>query len=214
MKKILPALFIFCISYNYAFSQQDTVNNKVNFIVKTDILYSAIGLGLIISHTGNLATASLTFETCFKEKHSLQLTALFGYYDTGKNRKGFFPTIRQQDKAYQIIPEYKRFFHAEKNYAGSYYGAYLKFTNYTWRYEYFNDAGAQNETNHAEWNMIGGGLILGYQNYIHKRLLFDFISGLGYNHQIKNTIYEASETSSIFSSMLDLRFAFNIGYRF
>src|ERR1043165_9827558 len=136
MRLFILLLALFTSLTQYSFSQNDTTAKKVNFILKTDLFFPVIGIAVVASGSGYLKSASLTFETCFKQKHSLQITACYYYFDYENSHPRGFESIRVQDKSFQIIPEYKIFLHEEKNHSGGYYGANLKFINYTYSNEY------------------------------------------------------------------------------
>ncbi len=63
---------------------------------------------------------------------------------------------------------------------------------------------------------FGEGLILGYQNYIKKRIVIDFIVGLGNNQVISTKVIRAENIDLDLpkGSSLDGILALNIGYRF
>jgi len=71
---------------------------------------------------------------------------------------------------------------------------------------------------YLEYNQIimGGGLICGYQNYIKKHLVIDFLVGLGAQHITNTNIVKAVNIGLDNQKQVipDMRLALNIGYRF
>ena len=63
---------------------------------------------------------------------------------------------------------------------------------------------------------IGGGAIIGYQNYIKKRFVIDFIAGYGVRHitdtEIIKSVNIGLDTQK--QTVPDIRLGLNIGYKF
>ena len=160
--KIKSALLSFIVSMvlysNLIYSQQDSLNKKAAFILKADILLPLFAF----PDDKYYNIKSLTTEICFAGRHSIQLTALF-YKDL------------PEQKMYQIIPEYKYFLNKKKQYYGYYCGAFFNYVNWTFypRKDYPNTTEIEID------DIIGGGVIAGYQRYFFKRLTLDFLIGIG-----------------------------------
>src|ERR1017187_3688629 len=148
---------------NSIYSQQDTTKGKVEFIVKADVLmpfYMLTYSDFYLPRFKGNNMESLTFETCFANRHSIQITD-FIFNEGGHNYLN------------QIIPEYKYFLNKYNPFNGFYCGATLKYL-YA---KSTNDGGPPYETE-IDYG-IGEGVIIGYQRTCFKHLVIDFLIGVG-----------------------------------
>lgn len=197
MKNCCLLLTVMFLAVSDGFTQTDSIEKKNLFVIKTDILLPSI---LLIQHNKLFA---LTFEFGFKTRHSIQLTGLHGIV---KNDGSYNKYYKQY-----LIQDYKFFLKKEKSYTGFYVGAYCD--------QIFEHVISDNDPNYQieyKTTSIGGGALIGYQNYFRKRISFDFLFGFGKSYVIDKQIIRLLGVNSvlIFDSWPDLLLAFNIGYRF
>lgn len=190
--QILTILFTSLLS----FSQSDSTKSKTIFSLKTDILIPAIYL------LNNGQLASLTFEYGFNNSFSFQLTGMYSKSST--------PTYEKISERY-IIEDFKFFTQNNKpSFSGLYIGAYSDQI-----FEYAFGHPTANEYIEYKRNILGIGPILGYQNYFRNRLVFDIIFGIGNSFEIYRKIMrEENVNLALIHIPIDIRLAFNIGYRF
>lgn len=198
MKRIIFIFLISTILLTSKIFAQDTLSKKNIVIIKTDIAMPVIGLAT------NFKAGSLTLELGLKHRHSIQLTGLI----TSMVSTEF------QHKTIQIIPAYKYFLSKKRACTGIYSGLYLKGSQYT----SINDHRHFSENYYLEYkqNTLGGGLLLGYQNYIMKRMVVDFLVGFGARQAVNTTIIKSENISlgDIKNTYADGIIAMNIGYKF
>lgn len=163
-----------------AHAQADTSAKKNMFVIKTDFLLPVIGQ--LYDNT----IFSLTLEKGFKTRHSFQLTGLFSNLKTSSGSS--FTNF--------IFEDYKFFWRKEKSFTGFYSGINGQ--------EIFE--GGKNGSNNTR---IGGGLIIGYQNYIRRKLTIDALFGLTWGYLVQKTGNSILRTVNPYG-----RAAINIGYRF
>jgi len=178
---------------------KDTLSKKTFFIIKTDIGQP------IISHYfyQYQKVGSLTLEVCLKRRHSVQV---IGY---GSEIK--FSEYRHN--SFQIIPVYKYFLSKKNPYTGFYTGAYIKGDRLN---EIINRGSGIGYLEYNEYS-LGGGLVIGYQNYIMKRIVVDVIFGCGVRQDLKIEVIRTDNMSLNQSGMkqplLDGILALNVGYK-
>jgi len=212
MRKTALVICLLAVS-NCIFSQQDTTTKKINFIVKADVFLPVLGF-IDQRHYG-----SITFETCFKKRHSIQLTGIIGILKNENSRTfgtGESDLWQRKEIRFQFIPEYKYFLKNKKDYKGFYCGAYFKYT-----YFYLEATDIANydpvySRTELKQHWLGAGPIIGYQNYIRKNLVIDILAGFGYRYVISNNVIMkvGKDLNSSKLSSPDLRLAINIGYKF
>jgi len=202
---LIFALFLFA----KLFSQVNTLK-KTNsaFVLKTDILSP------IIFNISDyiLPNFSITCEKFIKKRHSIQLTGLYAWFDKKSGYKG-----QTKGQIFEIIPDYKFYLSRKKMQKGFYIGAYAKYIrNHTideeqGPYPY----SPMMYLEYIEHETAFGGLT-GYQFYIKKRLVIDFLLGFGRAQLYKVDIIkkEHIQFSDDYSGYLDAQFAINIGYKF
>ncbi len=179
-------------------AQQDTTKGKMIFIIKTDILLPPLAILSNLSNLNNKYNSyigSLTFETGFTKRHSIQLTGLL------------LTNPNQYDLL--IIPEYKYFLSNKNPYSGFYCGAFLNYIQLKDSRENGSPRYLFVEKDYG----IGEGAIVGYQRYFFKRLVIDFLIGIGEDqiiHRSRN-YYDPYNGGNNFIAW---RAALNIGYKF
>ena len=195
-------------SGNEVYSQQDSLNKKITYIIKTDLFFPVISFMARQTDNINQYGQSLTFETGFNQRQSFQIT-------------GLLMSFKGHENSWQVIPEYKFFFSKKQSYKGFYCSAYLKYITNKITYSKpgpFLYCGTgltypiveppyipvQFEHGFAE------GINLGYQTYYSKHLVIDFLIGFGKSQIKLSTINSLSPSDAAFSD----RFALNLGYKF
>jgi len=201
-----------------AFAQTtDSTKKQLGLVVKTDILLPAITLA-----KSRTAEFSLTVEKLIKKRHSIQLT--FIYFNNYIRTRSYIipPSGIEIDKtttnSIAIIPEYKFFVSKKKNHTGYYigisaaYGLQLYRETYTANIpagvSYYNGVGPATLSNYRKDNdqFYAFGIINGFQYYLYKCLVLDFVAGAG-NAADFNQSFRAS-------SQFVWRLGLNIGYKF
>jgi len=208
--KRYTSLILFLFLALSSFSQSDSTSKKIYFVVKTDLFLPTVGL------INGFKEASLTFETCFKQRHSIQLTGLFFDYDNE-----YIPSHPEyhhnKQNTYQLIPEYKYFIH-KKNYSRLYIGIYAKYINHYKLLEDNISGIPYSSYSYVEiiQNSIAGGALVGYQINCNKRIILDFLVGLGYRKAYNTKIIKLVNVGigELETSYPDARIAINLGFRF
>ncbi len=184
---VLISVFIFVSNLK---SQADSIEKRI-FCVKSDILFPSLGLFLDFKSYG------LTIEVGFKNRHSIQVTGWKQWGSSGSYN---------EYTTHYLIEDYKLFLNVERHFSGFYTGIYCD--------QIFEHALADSDPGFEteyKTSSIGGGPIIGYQNYFKKRFVFDFIFGFGKSFAVQKEIIQGSVI--LFDSWPDLRLAFNIGYK-
>src|ERR1017187_5368876 len=83
-------------SGNEVYSQQDSLNKKITYIIKTDLFFPVISFMARQTDNINQYGQSLTFETGFNQRQSFQIT-------------GLLMSFKGHENSWQVIPEYKFF---------------------------------------------------------------------------------------------------------
>lgn len=202
--KALISLFIILLTIISlkVYSQTDTTKKCV-YIIKTDLFLPIIGI------FNDIHCATMTIETGFRHRNSVQLTAM--YADHEYNTYDNPAYVYYNEKSIVIIPEYKYYFGRKKSFAGLYIGGFLSFTNLR-----HSDESEMFPLDYTA-NNLGSGVIIGYQNYF-RHFVFDFLLGAGYmkNYYLNITksgiglVNDLVETNSGFI----YRIAVNVGYKF
>jgi hypothetical protein len=194
MKVVHVFLVLFILQNNLGYCQQDTIQNKVKFIIKADVFFPiVIALNEIADPFNIPIIGSLTLESCFSNRHSLQLTGFIEKDD--KNSPADF----------QIMSEYKYYLMKRKPYCGFYTGGCLKYIqnrNFIWTWT---------PTEYYSYDLsIGEDVIIGYQNLIGKHFVYDILFGLGRSQLVYWTEYYKPYEDNLY----DFRLAINVGYKF
>jgi len=213
---LIFAVFLFA----KLFSQNDTLQKSNSaFVLKTDILLPVMGLFNIGDFLEpNKLNFSITSEINFKKRNSLQLTVLNVWPKV--KHVGYWPSANTEIftvNVLEIIPEYKFYLSRKKMQKGFYIGAYAKYIrSHTIREEHGPyPYSPMMHLEYIEHETAFGGLA-GYQFYIKKKLVIDFLLGLGRAQLFKVDIIkkEYTQFSDDYSGYLDAQFAINIGYKF
>jgi hypothetical protein len=179
---------------NLVYCQQDTMQKKIQFILKADVFFPiARAINYLYNPDDFVRIESLTFETCFAHRHSVQITGLI-------YKEDIYSPIELQ-----IMTEYKFYLMKRKPYCGFYVGACLKYIqnrNPIW-------TSTQNQYYAYEYS-IGEDVIAGYQNLIGKHFVYDILIGIGKRQLIYWTEYFKPYQYNFY----DIRLAINIGYKF
>jgi hypothetical protein len=212
--RTLILIVLFAITAKSSFSQNDSLR-KIRFVLKTDILEPTIGL------FSNYFKFSLTFETCFHNRHSVQLSGT--YFSQLLTEE--IPLLNHKSSidasSFQVIPEYKFYIFKKKKYTGLFVGAFFSYlmeheihesTNVGWYpdHNYIN----------LKKNYLIIGPVIGYQNYIIRHIAFEISIGAGYLKMLNYKVLEAiNDTySPIFEHYSTLycmlRPSIKIGYKF
>lgn len=193
-------LFVFMVLSLVKVRAQKETGSKKFSALKTDLTY--IGYNFF----GVVNSAALTFEKGFSSQHSVQFTPIYLKY------------IHIKTNSLALVPEYKYYFNKQKNFSGFFSGAYLKYRwDHTRTVLEKNVLGERSLTETEQG--YGGGIIAGFQTYIHKHYTVEIIVGLGAIHrtqQVKASpglVYYETKSHYPYTGA-DGRFAFNLGYRF
>ena len=193
--------FLFCCQSRAAIIKQDSTKKQLGLIVKADVL-----LGVVDGERYNyynIHSFACTAEKLFCKRHSIQLTINDYWSNTSSSKISIL----------SLIPEYKFFVTKKNPYTNYYIGAYVRYTNYY--SNYLPDITKEGK--------IGGGISNGIQFYFAKVITLDVLVGVGIIN--KTPIYQSPKPSYNShgglslgarepSTITDLRFAINIGYRF
>jgi hypothetical protein len=190
---------------NSIYSQQDSTKGKVEFIIKADLLLPACFFFGDLSDPSGSTIESLTFETCFLNRNSIQFTAINRYDHSLFNNK--WEQMHDQLQVNQFILEYKYFLKNQKSYTGFYTGIFLEGVTYTNSQEFDTYGSAPHEYS-FKINNFGGGIFAGHQSYLFKHFVIDYLLGFGDTHLLRK------DEGFRPYSYLDMRMAFNIGYKF
>jgi len=214
---LIFALFLFTklFSQGHAFQKSNGT-----FVIKTDILLpvmSLFNIGDFLEHSK--PNFSITFEKFLKKKSSLSLQLTIMNASPKLRHVGNWHStdaIIFTENILEIIPEYKIYLFRKKMQKGFYIGAYAKYIrNHTINEEpgpYYN---LMTYLEYVEHETAFGGLT-GYQFYIKKRLVIDFLLGFGRAQLFKLDIIKEENVHFIddYSGYLDAQLAINIGYKF
>ena len=198
-KKIV--LLLFLLNQNSFYAQKDSIHTSHLFVIKTDVLVPVIASSIHRIGFG------LSAEYGFLKRHSFQLSNVYVSLNNTKDK----------EKTNQALLDYKFYITHKKQYTGFYSGAYLKYIDYHTIHQYvdpyYNNQNIYLELSH---NSIGGGLVFGYQNYLLKHIVIDFLIGLGVRNNFKTTIIKQENIgySENKATILDARVSLNIGYKF
>ena len=180
-------------------TKADTAKNMFN--IKIDILNLIGGLAFYNK------IVSLTLEKGFKIRNSVQLSEMYSNSD-----RNFSDGGNQKFSRLVIFEDYKFFWCKRKCFTGFYSGIYLDQIIEHGSIKLWGD------TLEDKDYRLGGGLFIGYQNYVRKRLTVDFLLGLGIGflqqmnimHQYdQNGLVEVNRGVGTYG-----RAAINVGYRF
>lgn len=198
-KKIILVLLV--LSQHSFYAQKDSIPTSHLFVIKTDVLVP------VIASTINRIGFGLSAEYGFLKRNSFQLSNVYVSLNSTQDK----------EKTNQAILDYKFYITHKKQYTGFYSGVYLKYIDYHTIHQavnpYYNNQNIYLELSH---NKIGGGLIFGYQNYLLKHIVIDFLLGLGVRNNFKTTIIKQENIgySDNKATVLDARLSLNIGYKF
>jgi hypothetical protein len=224
----LKAIF-FCLVYfwfsiancNAISLSGDSSKKRINLIVKADLILP------IYSLLAKAKLFSITVEKLLGSRHSFQLSYLSYSSQTDVTEPNYHEPIKSyQNRAtntFIVIPEYKFFVSRKKRHSGYYAGFFLSYSS---RVDEFHNKTVV-PAGYGIWNVlgpatiygpdynqreqdIGGGIINGIQFYVFKKVVVDFLLGLGARKPIKSEgpIY----TEYVLKGQI--RGAINIGYKF
>jgi len=190
---------VFCS--NSIYCQQDSSKKEnagcaFTYILKTDILMPAISLiskGINTHYGNNAYIESLTFEACYNDRQSVQMTAQFFNYGSALG--------------VEIIPEIKYFVQTNNPYTGFYTGMGFKYLVNRYTEHFYEPAHHESDIG------IGVELIGGYQNKITEHFVYDILVGFGTTnilYSTSNFYYQKSSGDAFYEG----RFAINLGYKF
>lgn len=197
MKMLQALFFISTLLLSSTVMAQDSSSQKKALFIKTDLLLPLVGID------PDFSGGSFTVELGVKRRHSFQLTGLIANNQMDGT----------QHKSIQIIPAYK-FFWSKKGYRGFYTGLYLK----GGQYQTIIDQTHTPENYYIEYseNVISEGLMMGYQNYIFKRIVIDVLFGMGTSQLLNRTMIASENIVDVHlkEDHTDGIMAINIGYKF
>jgi hypothetical protein len=205
--KTTLVLFLCFFAFAPAFSQKDSIRVRL-FALKTDILVPLFGL------TDDIYTGSVTFEKGFSSRHSIQVKVMYAYAPVQLS-SAYTSASFANNYSLLIFPEYKYFLNKDRMYAGWFSGIYLKLLGEKYEDELY-------WSNPLQWSFfecktydLGGGPIIGYQNY-YRHFTYEFLLGIGYRATFYKKILRDSMPPSELArySNLDLDVAIQVGYRF
>lgn len=197
----LGKLYFVCIIclLSYPLTAQDKIyNKKTGLAVKTDIL--AIPMTDLFS--GDLYQSySLSLEKLLGNKQSFQLSGYYSYFNNSPHGHEVF-------RGFQIIPEYRFYLNKKNCQKGIYCGIYTGFIN---EHYYIPNV----DYNH-KFRFIELGALSGYQTYLFKHFIVDFLIGFGAKKTISKKIINSDglTPSNQRPYYLDARLSLNIGYVF
>ena len=184
---------------------QTTVDLEKAWIVKTDILSPAVGL------INGGTYYSFTIEKNLRGRNSLQLSYSYGSFTNSSEGDWDF----QRDRGFVIVPQYKVFFRARQK--GWFSGGYMSYGQEDYQI-YLKSRGPANsyEMDFTQHYMSLGGL-LGYQNYLWKRLCYEFAGGAGYRQILRTDVKKSVNvirSQYLWRNGLDAMLMVNVGWRF
>ena len=191
-KTILLIIIVFLVKQ---ISAQENIKTKVHKnIIKTDII--------LPSHYGlskNNCNYSLTAERLLGKRFSIQ----FSYLHSNHNDDSY----GYQRKYFELISDFKYFALSKSEHKGLYIGAFIRFLDCDERFYDIHDNNNRIEFGTEHYNL--GGLI-GYQLYLHNKIVLDLLTGIGGRDKYAPRILINEHNNSQF----DYRLAFNVGYKF
>ncbi len=209
--KVCTTLFLF-LSALTCFAQNDSAKKQLGIIPKVD-LFLPIG-----AYAANQAAFSFSLEKFIGRYISIQ--AAYNYFYSKTPFPADYANVDDQYMS-QIIPELRFYFNEHKNHKGFYAGIYPELilkhhvqedissltTNYPYQLIY------------NQW-MFGGGMDVGFQTFIVKRIALDFLFGYGMD-EVKGVKVISQENAYLRYNSLGLntignypRIAVNVGYKF
>lgn len=195
---------VLILFFTRTLGQSDTATKKTFFAIKTDL----VALSLNAFNVANLG--SLTMERGFLNRHSFQVTT------------GYVKYIHLKSRSWSIIPEYKFFMNKKKDFKGFYTGGYLEYENTISLLTYSSgSAGVKYIT--YKYDHVGVGLNFGYQIYLKKHLVLDFLIGIAGMNASRQVYVPADYYKEIGSYSVDNNYpityikgraSINLGYKF
>ncbi len=204
MSKKVIISSILLLFFTSVFGQRDTTKRNSLFAIKTNPVLLAFN-AFSVEYIG-----SITVEKGFSGRHSFQIT---GTIDKSR---------RFKSTSWFLTPEYKFFLNRKKNFDGFYAGVYARYQHRTDLdlYSYGSDGSTYITKNYRNY---GWGIISGFQTYIKKRLIIDFLLGAGGMIYTRRVSVPSNYTGSGAMDTADSgypsihpsgRILINIGYKF
>lgn len=181
----------------YTLKAQDTLyNQRLGLAVKTDILATAFSKLIF-----GAQSYSLSVEKLIGKKQSFQLSGYYSFYNNN-------PDDQTNYRAFQIIPEYRLYLNKKNWHKGMYCGIYSGLID---QHEFI-----PNGNYDLKFRFIELGAQSGYQTYLFKHFVIDFLLGFGAKKTIspKNISPDGHIYSNQRAYYLDGRLYLNIGYIF
>ncbi len=204
MSKKVIISSILLLFFTSVFGQRDTTKRNSLFAIKTNPVLLAFN-AFSVEYIG-----SITVEKGFSGRHSFQLTGTIN-----KSR-------RFKSTSWFLTPEYKLFLNRKKNYSGFYTGVYARYQDRV-NLELYSIGIDGSTYIIRKYRNYGGGITLGFQTYIKKRLIIDFLLGAGgmvYTSRVSSpSNYNGGRTIDTIDSGYPSihpsgRILINIGYKF
>ncbi len=181
-------------------NKQSTDTAKKEWIIKTDPFYPSISIAL-----GPNASKvfDVTVERYINPHLSLQFTTLFNL----NSAPTYEPSGENFDNRYILAPQLKYYFCRTGKHRGLFVGAYTEYE--LLEYGWYN----ANQSYTYYTNCVGGGIMMGVQYYVFKRMSVEALFGTGFERLFNSyPPFYVTLSNSIYADpyLLDI----NIGYTF
>lgn len=203
-KKVALLCVVQILIFTGTFGQSDTATKKTFFAIKTDLVALSANAFNVVNF------GSLTMERGFLNRHSFQVTTAYLKY------------IHLKSRSWSIIPEYKFFMNKKKDFKGFYTGGYLEYENTTSLHTYSSGSAGDKYITY-KYHDVGVGLNFGYQTYLKKRLVLDFLVGIAGMNASRQVYFPADYYKEMGSYPVDNNYpitylkeraSINLGYKF
>ncbi|MFP5471393.1 MAG: DUF3575 domain-containing protein [Bacteroidia bacterium] len=204
-KSIFTLFFLANVTFLVA---QDSIKSSA-LIFKTDILMPILWE---IEGPEKVKYFSITGEYGFKKRFSTQLTTAFLNDTYTDNDLPNYFNNRKLNRI-DIAPTFKVFFSKKKYYNGMYLGAFIKNSSINFEARNRNEETVQQFTS----NYFGGGFLFGYQGYINKKIVYDFLISYGKLKETKQNLIVYNPIDFLYRPIpngTDIAISLNVGYKF
>ncbi|MES2288071.1 MAG: DUF3575 domain-containing protein [Bacteroidota bacterium] len=192
----LYSIIIIGLFSNSLIAQDSLYNRRMGFVVKIDILSTA--LAPLVSQSYSY---SLSAEKFIDKKQSFQLSGYFNYFNYNIN------SPHSKYRSFQVIPEYRFYLNNKNWHKGIYCGVYSGLIDL---HEFIPNGNYDYRKRYIKLGALGG-----YQIYLFKHFAVDFLLGFGgstiiYDQFVNSHGLQPSKRTYF----LDGRLSLNIGYVF
>jgi hypothetical protein len=182
LRPLLTLSILFSILASKTFSQSDSSKSQSSGLIpKIDVFWPIVGV------VQKAPTFGLLLEKKVTGHISLQL-GYYYYYQNQTTNQGSSYSINNFSSESQVTFESKYYFSKTYKTKGFYAGLFLEgaFWHYIDAFEFYGTGNAGNINYYTDTFIIGA--LAGYQNFIRKRIAFDFAVGAGMGQVIYNSI--------------------------